>query len=586
VKLFHKIALGALLVAVVPLAAVGFSLIATQRTAVARLIAEQSEAEAQASAERIARELEEATARINATLRLVDVQALNGEERVGLLRAVYRQSPDIVSVAWVDDRGALALPLVAMRPGAPSADRIAVSAADEKTLALATSRALESPAALSAPVRFPGRRLPSLLVIAPIAGGVRVVVELSLRAPEQVLARFKPQDGRYAVLVDAHGETIAASALGLAFPPVARAKLVRVALPTGERLFGATAEVVGTHFAVIVCQTEAQAFAPLHAMQNQTLAGLGVSTLLSLAVGYALSRTLRVRLREYADGAEAFGRGALAHHIPVQSADELGLLAETLNRMAADLQKSRDEIEAWNRELQSRVEARTQELKNAQERLVLAARLTAVGHLGAGVAHEIGNPLARIIGHAQLLQLEEGIAQETKTSLSGIEAAARRASEITKALLRFSETQDAPAQDGVSLDQCADEALAFVSSQYEALGLRVEGSRAGAILTGKKSQIVQAIFQLLDNAKNASPKGGVITLQVRGTVVSVDDQGAGIPPEHLERLFDPFFTTKKVWESTGLGLSLVYRTMQEHGGRVEVASEFGRGTKVSLFFAT
>ena len=92
-KLFHKIALGALLVAVVPLAALGFELIATQRTAMAGLIAAQSDAEAQAAAERIARELQEVASRVAATLRLVDTHALTREERVGLLRAVYRQSP-------------------------------------------------------------------------------------------------------------------------------------------------------------------------------------------------------------------------------------------------------------------------------------------------------------------------------------------------------------------------------------------------------------------------------------------------------------------------------------------------------------
>src|SRR5262249_32266858 len=98
------------------------------------------------------------------------------------------------------------------------------------------------------------------------------------------------------------------------------------------------------------------------------------------------------------------------------------------------------------------------------------------------------------------------------------------------------------------------------------------------------AQIVQAIFQLLDNAKNASPKGQRITLTTQGKEVVVEDRGAGIAPENLERLFDPFYTTKKIWESPGLGLSLVYRTMQEHGGRVEVKSEFGKGTKVRLIF--
>ena len=591
-KLFHKIALVALLVAVVPLAVLGFELIATQRTAMAQLIAAQSEAEAQASAERIARELEEVATRIVATLRLVDVHTLAHEERLGLLRAVYRQSPDIVSVAWLDASGHLLVPLVALRPDEISDDRTAVSNADMSTLATATGGFLETYGAgtdaaevvLSEAVHFPGRRLPSLLLMTPLDTG-KLVVELTLRAPEQVLVRFKPQDGRYAALVDAVGETLVASSLSAQLPPLARAKQMRFVLPSsGERMFGASAPVFGTRFAVIFYQAEAQVFAPLRTMQKQTLIGLAVSAALSLAVGFALSRSLRRRLRVYAQGAQALGRGALHSRIPVHGDDELGLFAQTLNQMAADLENSRNEIEGWNRELQTRVEERTEELKNAQGRLILAARLTAVGHLGAGVAHEIGNPLARIIGHAQLLQLEESLALETKTALAAIEVAAKRANDITKALLRFSETQDAPAQLDLSLDQCADEAIAFVRTQYEVLGLEVRGTRAGARVTGKKTQIVQAIFQLLDNAKNASAKGSSITLSTAGSVVTVQDQGVGIPVEHLERLFDPFFTTKKVWESTGLGLSLVYRTMQEQDGRVDVASTRGSGTTVKLIF--
>lgn len=594
-SLFHKIALGALLVSLVPLAVLGFELIATQRTAMAQLIAAQSEAEAQASAERIARELEEVATRVGATLRLVDLRALGHEERLGLLRAVFRQSPDIVSVAWVGPDGVLVAPLVAMRPDEVSEDRIAVSAEDEATLAGATGGFLATYATmteaqdhstmiLSEPVRFTGRRLPSLLLATPMEQG-KLLVEITLRAPEQILERFKPQDGRYAALVDAIGETLVASSLGLQLPLLARAKQMRFAMPTGERMFGSAAPVAGTRFAVIVCQSEARAFAPLRTMQRQTLAGLAISALLSLSVGYALSRSLRQRLSAYARGAQAFGRGALQTRIATQSDDELGLLAQTLNQMAVDLEKSRDEIETWNRELQSRVDSRTEELKNAQGRLILAARLTAVGHLGAGVAHEIGNPLARIIGHAQLLQLEESLGDETKTALVQIEAAAKRANDITKALLRFSETQDAPAQPGVALDACADEALAFVRTQYEALGLQLQGTRTGARITGKKTQIVQAIFQLLDNAKNASAAGAVITLSTADNMVAVQDRGAGIPAEHLERLFDPFFTTKKVWESAGLGLSLVYRTMEEHGGRVEVSSVVGQGTVVRLIFS-
>ncbi len=599
-KLFHKIALGALFVAMVPLAALGFRLIAEQRGTMARLIAAEDIAEADATADRIARQLQEVAARIAQTLRLVEPTALSAAERQGLLRAVYRQSPDIVAVAWAGADGALKEPLVALRPDEVDASRFAVSADNQKQLLaaiakLATSKLAVNEVALSPPVHFAGRREPSLLLTTAIDARDRLVVEVALRGPEKTLERFRPADGRYAALLDASGAVVVGSVLGMSVPPLPLGPSVRFMGSLGDPMIGAIERVENTPLSVVVFQGEAQAFAAVRQMKNQTLEGLLASALLSILGGYFLSTTLRRRLSKYEEGARAFGRGELEKRVEDSGDDELGLLAKTLNQMATDLGSSRREIEAWNKELQARVEARTQELKSAQERLVLAARLSAVGHLGAGVAHEIGNPLARIIGHAQLLQLEEGLPDETKASLKGIEVAARRANDITKSLLRFSETQSAPAVPDVSLDACADEAVDFVRSQYESLGVVIKGVREGGVVTGKKAQIVQAIFQLLDNSKNAylaknaaaktvPAKVSTITLDVRGKQISVADEGTGIAPEHQKQLFDPFFTTKTVWENPGLGLSLVYRTMQEHQGRVEVDSALDKGTKVTLVF--
>ncbi len=598
-KLFPKLALLVLAVALVPLGVVGFGLIRAQRGTLASLLEEKQAALASAAAERTGRELKEIVSRVVNVVRLLDVASLGDEEKLGLVRAIYRQSDDIVSAAWLDQAGRLVAERAALTgESSPDEARVRVSAEHARALdamgeKLAALASGVDDAVTTDAVFFLGRKLPSMfIVLSPIPNSREtIIVEVVLRAatrafeelPERAMGVLLARDGK--LLVRSADEVPLEEQLTL---PKDR-RTFRFADKHGQRAAGATAAVPDSALSILIFESEASAFALVREMQGITLAGLAGSTILSLVVGYLASRGLRRRLSHYDQVARGLGAGQLALRITVDTEDELGVLGGTLNDMARDLEKSRAEIEAFNRDLQKMVEERTAQLVEAQNRLVQAARLAAVGHLGAGVAHEIGNPLARIIGYTQLLQIDPALSEASRESILKIEAAAKRVDSITKALLRFSETQQLPAEEGLPLAGCVDEAVGLVREQVEGKGITLAAEVDTALkVRGQRSQLTSAMFQLLDNAKTACAEGAAIVAYCKrtdeGTWLGVRDNGPGIAPEHKDKLFDPFFTTKKNWDSPGLGLSLVYRIAESHGATLRVDTELGRGTDIAMLF--
>src|SRR5205823_6201011 len=148
----------------------------------------------------------------------------------------------------------------------------------------------------------------------------------------------------------------------------------------------------------------------------------------------------------------AVGQGQLDRRVEVSSGDEVAELAGTFNRMGEELHASRAEIERWNRELEGRVVERTRELKEAQAQLVQAQKLAALGQLGAGVAHEIKNPLGGVIGHVQLLLADKTPEHTDYQDLQCIDEAARRASQVVQNLLRFSVQHKDPVRTAIDLN--------------------------------------------------------------------------------------------------------------------------------------
>ncbi|MEW6202519.1 MAG: PAS domain S-box protein [bacterium] len=236
--------------------------------------------------------------------------------------------------------------------------------------------------------------------------------------------------------------------------------------------------------------------------------------------------------------------------------------------------------------------------KRLQEQLIRTDRLVAIGKLGAGVAHEINNPLA-IIGEAvgwaqELLAKEETAAKlqnfdEFQKSLFTIQKQATRCKEITHRLLGFASQTDTKLEH-VNINTVMDEVMNFMINVTKLANIKVHKEYSSDIPLADLNvvQLQQVFVNIIDNAVDSIEKNGNIFIKTYiengSLVVSIADDGKGIPPELLDKIFDPFVTTKPVGEGTGLGLSICYGIVKQLGGNISVESSLNKGTSFKITF--
>jgi hypothetical protein len=222
-----------------------------------------------------------------------------------------------------------------------------------------------------------------------------------------------------------------------------------------------------------------------------------------------------------------------------------------------------------------------------EQRLVQADKLSSIGLLAAGVAHEVNTPLAVISTYAQMLAKQVADDSQKSLILDKIAKQTFRASEIVNSLLNFSRTSTTSFGD-VSLTRVVQETLSLLEHQLQKSGVLVKTDLAPDLPTvyGNAGKLQQVFLNLFLNARDAMTAGG--TLEVRawpegaGVKVDVSDNGPGIAAEHVQRIYDPFFTTKAARKGTGLGLSVTYGIIQEHGGSIEVSNRPAGGARFRI----
>jgi hypothetical protein len=224
-----------------------------------------------------------------------------------------------------------------------------------------------------------------------------------------------------------------------------------------------------------------------------------------------------------------------------------------------------------------------------ERRLVQADKLSSIGLLAAGVAHEVNTPLAVISTYAQMLAKQVNGDDQTAMLLEKIAKQTFRASEIVNSLLNFSRTSSTDF-DEVDLSKVIHETASLIEPQLEKGRIHVELGLEEPLppMRGNPGKLQQVFLNLFLNARDAMERGGRLSVRSwseDGTAhVEVADNGPGIPPELMSRIYDPFFTTKSGRKGTGLGLSITYGIVKEHGGSIEVFSRPGAGTRFRLDF--
>ncbi|MDH5671323.1 MAG: ATP-binding protein [Myxococcales bacterium] len=313
------------------------------------------------------------------------------------------------------------------------------------------------------------------------------------------------------------------------------------------------------------------------------LSGLAVLFLTYVALTYLIVRPLDRLTRS----SEQLAAGSPEVAVPVQGAAEAQRLARAFNEMAKQLRAERGALEARLQQL----EATTVELETTQRQLIHGEKLASIGRLAAGVAHEIGNPLAAILGLTELLKDPDLDAGRKAEFVDRIHDETERINRIIRQLLDYSR-RDADADllgERAQLHAVVADAVDLVRPQKQSRKVQIEVEVAADLpaVVGSHAQLTQVVLNLLLNALDALAGEG--TIEVRAEAIaegrcrlSVRDSGPGVAAEMLDHLFEPFATTKPVGQGTGLGLAVCHSLVEALGGTIEAANDPDAGARFDV----
>jgi signal transduction histidine kinase len=305
------------------------------------------------------------------------------------------------------------------------------------------------------------------------------------------------------------------------------------------------------------------------------LLGLGAFILRRIVVS-PLERLLKATERVIA--------GDYSHPVHLPGSVEIAGLAESFNMMQQGLKNRRDEVENHLLSL----EGANRALTEARLETIRSEKMASVGLLAAGMAHEIGTPLAGIIGYSGILAEELAGDTEKSDYLRRILDDAARIDRLVRDLLNYARPVK-PEIERIDVKEFLEDLLAMLERQgiFKRIEAILEAGEGLPALYLDRHQLMQVLMNLVMNARDAMPEGGKIEISASGgdgesVVIAVKDSGDGILPENIEKIFEPFFTTKEPGRGTGLGLAISARLVESFGGRIEVESGAAAGTKFTL----
>jgi len=301
-------------------------------------------------------------------------------------------------------------------------------------------------------------------------------------------------------------------------------------------------------------------------LDDLVMVGL-VIILVAAICGDIVSRRITRPLERLSSAVRKIAKGDFDVNVAIKSSDEIGELSTSFNDMAAELKE------------------REASLKKAQYALIQSEKMAAVGTLSAGLAHEVKNPLSAVLGYAQLSKRKLTDPDALKGYLDTIEHETRRCNEIIGNLMQFSRVEKGD-HSQIFVNDVVSKSAAIVDHQLSLANVRIScelGQNIPAI-SGNANQLQQVLMNLMINAQQAMGDGGgkvdiVTFVNGESVMITVVDTGPGIDEDIAAKIFEPFFTTKPAGEGTGLGLSVTYGIIQDHGGDISVERAESGGAK-------
>jgi two-component system NtrC family sensor kinase len=304
-------------------------------------------------------------------------------------------------------------------------------------------------------------------------------------------------------------------------------------------------------------------------------------------------------LNSILEASEAVARGdhSIRLDINVNLLDDMRTVSMAFNNMLDNIDAVTQELQNWSQQLEYKVQKKSEELSAAQNELIHVERIASLGKLSSSVAHEINNPLSGILVYNKLIykQLDNDDFIHPKKeailkNLKLIEAETKRCGDIVRGLLDFSRKDDEDFEP-VHLHRILEETCRLMTHSIKIADIQLSTrySAAHDMIFCSPNQIKQACVAIMVNASEAIREQGEIVVETsnpeEGQIrVAFRDNGTGISEQDLPLIFEPFFSTKHDTSGIGLGLSIVHGIVENHKGRIEVESEPGKGTCISLFF--
>jgi len=338
-----------------------------------------------------------------------------------------------------------------------------------------------------------------------------------------------------------------------------------------------------------------KSFKKLEATKQQNLKArkllLGSSiAILIIAFGLSLfmSRLLSRPILKLRNAAMEIGKGRLDIDLQSTSRDEIGELAGAFNEMAINLSKAKEEIEIMNRELEERVREKTEELLRSQAQLIQSEKLSAMGQMAGGLAHELNSPLAGLMPMIKIYRDKEEKDSKRHKELSLMLEACKYMAKIVRDFSSFSRESKGIFSE-LNVNEVIDDTLGFSAGRIKQQGIKLIKEYENELpkVHGEKTELQQVILNMITNALDAMTDAGKLRIRTDiikdNVIMEFIDNGAGIGKEYLNNIFDPFYTTKKPGKGTGLGLSISYKIIEKHGGNISVESEPEKETKFTIY---